>query len=747
MPRTHGRLATLLFAGTAVQSRKKDAPLASCRLEKLRRPIKSLIAKHRGYLLELNSGELFAYFHSAHTAFQAARDLQQEFTGKKNMCSLRIGLHLGEVQINKKQVFGNDVNIASRLMCMAKPGGICVSEQVYQYVHDKTNARFVSLGPRSLKNIDGKIRIYSILPKRWCSRLGVHRFFHQTASRVRNNKRRAIATALFFSVVSFWLLAGDDVVFDEDASYLSIVNFENLTPENLPGHLAHGVEDAVKSQLASVPGLYLVPEQNRNGANVQLHVSLQQVATRLRASYRIINLADGVQLAGDMTEGDRADLFHLQDELADAIVTDLAGILALNDMELVRPGLTEDNKAYAYYLQAREYLEIPGPSSNTEYAKQLFESALEVDPHFARALAGLCELYWLEYEHNPADESASNAERSCQQAVELDPQLVDVQLALGRLYAGKGQQDMAIEAFQRAIAIDPRSDHAYRGLSRVYMETDQTEKALSACARAVSLRPGYWLNYKELGNLYLRIGQYDKADHWYRSAIELTPDNVDVHSDLGVAMFLKGDFQQAITAYRQSLALKPTAPALTNMGDAYYHLGDFEQAYLLHQRAVEAVPENYLYWSNLGNSRRQLYQPDEGTDQIYRKARELARKSLVVNPRNATAWLVIGLANAYLKEPDDAVLALRRGMEMAPDNLDMKYQSALVWNALGDASQALGLLETVIKGGFSISVIESNPELKTLIEKPRYQLLVESIHKSDSAVPKRERGQHADQTS
>jgi hypothetical protein len=218
MPGTHGRLATLLFAGTAVQSTKKDAQLASCRLEKLQRPIKSLLDKHRGYLLELQSGELFAYFHSAHTAFLAARELQKEFTGEKNKCSLRIGLHLGEVQINKKQVYGNDVNIASRLMCMAKPGGICVSEQVYQYVHDKTSARFVSLGARSLKNIDGKVTVYSVLPKRWCSRLGVHRFFHQTVSRVRNNKHRVITTALLLVVLSYWFMAGDDVVFDENVT-------------------------------------------------------------------------------------------------------------------------------------------------------------------------------------------------------------------------------------------------------------------------------------------------------------------------------------------------------------------------------------------------------------------------------------------------------------------------------------------------------------------------------------------------
>ncbi|HBE92433.1 MAG TPA: hypothetical protein DDW55_07865 [Gammaproteobacteria bacterium] len=179
--------------------------------------------------------------------------------------------------------------------------------------------------------------------------------------------------------------------------------------------------------------------------------------------------------------------------------------------------------------------------------------------------------------------------------------------------------------------------------------------------------------------------------------------------------------------YHRSLELKPTAPALTNMGDVYYHIGNFEQAYLFHQRAVDAVPENYLYWSNLGNSRRQLYEHDEGTDQIYSRAIDLARKSLVVNPRNATAWLVIALANAYMKQNDEAVLALRRSLELAPENLDMKYQSALVWNALGDTSRALDVLEEALVDGFSLAIIESNPELKTLIEQPRFQMIVEAV--------------------
>ncbi len=201
MPETHGRLATLLFAGTAVQSRKKDAPLADCRLEKLRRPIKKLIKSHRGYLLELKNGELFAYFHSAHTAFLAARELQHAFTGQKNRCSLRIGLHLGEVQVNSHHVFGNDVNIAARIMQQAKPGGICLSEYVYQYVHDKTDARFVTLGSRSLKNIDGRVKLYAVLPKRWCSRLGIHRYFHQAMTGIRNRVTLLLLIAVVIPVV------------------------------------------------------------------------------------------------------------------------------------------------------------------------------------------------------------------------------------------------------------------------------------------------------------------------------------------------------------------------------------------------------------------------------------------------------------------------------------------------------------------------------------------------------------------
>ena len=188
MQGTHGRLATLLFAGTAVQSSKKDASLTACRLKKLRRPIKILIRKHNGYLLEINDSELFAYFHSPRSAFRLARTLQKEFTGEKGMCSLRIGLHVGEVQINKNQVYGNDVNIASRLMERARPGGICLSQLVYQYVQNRTSADIVSLGMCSLRNIDGKICLYAVLPKRGYSRFGLHRVFHQLASHARSKE-------------------------------------------------------------------------------------------------------------------------------------------------------------------------------------------------------------------------------------------------------------------------------------------------------------------------------------------------------------------------------------------------------------------------------------------------------------------------------------------------------------------------------------------------------------------------------
>jgi tetratricopeptide (TPR) repeat protein len=395
--------------------------------------------------------------------------------------------------------------------------------------------------------------------------------------------------------------------------------------------------------------------------------------------------------------------------------------------------MTEDNKAYAYYLQAREYLDMPGPSANISYASKLFEAALAVDPGFARAMAGLCEVYWLEYEQDTLEASADKAEQSCRQARRLDPQLVDVQLALGRLYEGKGQHGKAIDAFRHALEIDPRSDQAYRGLSRVYLSRNQTGKALSTYAKAINLHPGYWLNYKELGNLHVQAGHYDEAIRWYREALELTPDNAEVHASLGVAMAMKGEFQQALAAYNHSIALKPTAAALTSMGDAYYHNGNYAQAFLMHQRAVEMAPGNFLGWLNLGNTRRQLYPHDKGTDQIYDKVVELARGSLVVNPRNASAWLAIALAKARLKQKDEAILSMRRGLELSAGNLAMRYQSAVVWSAMGDAERALDIIEELLADGISVRLIESDPALKGLAGTSQAHVLVDTTNIGDES--------------
>jgi cytochrome c-type biogenesis protein CcmH/NrfG len=208
---------------------------------------------------------------------------------------------------------------------------------------------------------------------------------------------------------------------------------------------------------------------------------------------------------------------------------------------------------------------------------------------------------------------------------------------------------------------------------------------------------------------------------WFGQAIDLTPDNVEAYSSLGDALFMKGDFEESTAAYQASLDLKPTAMTLASIGDVKYHQGKYEQAYLLHQQAVEKAPGNYLCWSKLGHTRRQLYRHDEGTDEIFDTTAQLARKSLVVNPRDAMAWLVLAQALAYLNRSDEALLALRRSIELAPENLAIKYQSAIVWNELDDSGRALEALTEAVKGGYSMHVIVSNPELSEHTARERFK--------------------------
>lgn len=717
MQGVHGRLASIMFASVA-PCPGVDAAQA-CRLDTLRRPIERVIRQHGGRLIDLHGHELFACFRGAQAAFGAALALRRLARLGGGVCDLGIGLHLGEVQSRDGQVYGQAVNVAARIRDLAAPGSICLSAEVRQYLREPGDVVFEDLGLRSLRYIDGRFRVFAVARRRrglspvvWSR----HRAA-VLAARLRATLPGFVGFLLLLTLASglvkmsppgAWplsLLAPDHVI---------VTEFRNLNPAVVPGHVVDGIEDAVRTGLATLPGLVLLAAGDARPAEMRLEASIQQNGSRLRASYRLVSLSSGDEMSGGVIEHDRAELFRLQDRLADSVAIDLARTLELDHGPAPRDPVLTDNPALAYYHQGEDYLDRSWSEAALGYAHDLFTASVKADPRFARAYAGLCRVDLERYRHRLEAVLLAQAELSCGRAFRLDSTAPVVMLAQAALDAVRGRYDVAVTAYRSVLALHPRDGTAHRGLARIHLTMNQYGRALASLNNAMESQTGYWRNYQAMGELLLQQGQAGAAIEWLQRAIALTPDNADAYRAVGLARLQQADYAAAQVALQQSLLLQPSALTHNAMGLLYNQLGQFGQAHVLQQQAVDAAPGNPRFWVDLGDARRQIYGHDDGTLEIYLEAVQRAREILVVNTDNPAAWLALAAAYAQLRERDQSINALRQGLALAGENLELNYRGALVWSELGEIPNALALSQRVVSAGWAVEFLRDSPDLATL---------------------------------
>ena len=150
---------------------------------------------------------------------------------------------------------------------------------------------------------------------------------------------------------------------------------------------------------------------------------------------------------------------------------------------------------------------------NIDAAIGLFEGAIQQDPNYALAYAGLGEAYWRKYQGTKDTQWVPKAVANCQRAQELNGDL-EVAITLGLIKTGTGKNQEAIEQFERALELDPVSSEAYRGMARAYEalgDKENLDKAEATYLKAIQLKPGYWAGYSNLGRFYYRLGRFEDS--------------------------------------------------------------------------------------------------------------------------------------------------------------------------------------------------------------------------------------------
>jgi eukaryotic-like serine/threonine-protein kinase len=474
------------------------------------------------------------------------------------------------------------------------------------------------------------------------------------------------------------------------------------------------------SEVGKLSTASVVQARSELGVNLVLEGSFHRSGSRVRVVYDLVDASTHGVLRADTVTADVGDPFVLEDRVVESALAALELELSTQDRKTLAVRGTSQSAAYDFYLTGRGYLQEYQKPENVESAIELFRRALERDPKFALAYAGLGESYWLKYEVTHDRGWVAKALEACQSANGQG------YTCLGTVYNGTGKYEEAADAFQKALQTDATSDSAYRGLGFAYEHLGKMEDAEQTYRSAIHVRPEYWAGYNWLGGYLYRQGRYEEAARQFEQVTERAPDNFRGYNNLGGAYIALARYAEVIPLCERSIRIRPTADAYSQLGTVHFYLRRFPEAALAYEQAVKMDESERYLWGNLGDALYWVPGRRQESVAAYRKAITLGEEQLRVNPRNATLLSYLAVYHAMLGEQQAAWANLKQSLALAPGNPEVRFNGALVANQLGDASRAIAWLRQALDSGLQADQIRNSPNFDNLhSSKPFQELLRE----------------------
>ena len=378
---------------------------------------------------------------------------------------------------------------------------------------------------------------------------------------------------------------------------IAVLPFTNMSADPEGDFFADGIADEIITALSKVKALRVVSRtssftfKGKNddireiGRKLQvstiLEGSIRKAGKRLRLNAQLVSTSDSSQLWAERYDRELEDVFAIQDEIASSIVAALRVVLTEDEKKAIEQVPTTNIDAYEYYLRGRQFFHQHRRRSH-EFARQLFERAIELDPGYALAHAGVADCCSFLYQYFDASEANLNkAISASKRALDLAPQLAEPHASAGLAISLTGKFDEAQKEFEEAMRLNPKSFEAAYFYARACMAVGNNAEAVQWYERAVAVRPDDFAAMMLLGNSYSSIGRIEDSTKAMRRAydaarkhLELNPDNPRALY-MGAACLIElGEKEKALDWTRRAEAMEPDDPSvLYNIACDYSMLG------------------------------------------------------------------------------------------------------------------------------------------------------------------------------
>lgn len=561
------KLAAIMFMDmvgyTALM--QKDEGKARKVIQRHRDLVKPYVDEHGGDIIQYVGDGTFCKFDSAIEAVNAAVGIQRAIKVEGNI-TLRIGIHVGDVVVEGDEVYGDGVNVASRIEPLADPGGVCISERVYDDIRNQSGLESHLLGERVLKNVERPINIYSL---------------------VLEDKKISLTM---------------NQNIDTNGSSIAVLPFVNMSSDPENEYFGDGLAEEIINALTKIQDLRVASRTSSfafKGTNKDigeigeklkvetiLEGSVRKQGNQLRMTAQLIKVEDGYHIWSETYDRELKNVFAIQDEITDHIIKSLKVFLSDNEKNLIKNKPSTDIKAYDFYLRARKFMRS-WTKKNLNYALKMLDRAIEIDPNYAIAHASSAECYcWLYAYYESKEEYLIKAEEASQRSIDLAPDMAETHVSAGYSCSLNKRYIEAEDAFKTAIGIDPKLYEAYYLYGRVCWVQGKLEEASQYFRKASVLLTEDYQALFFLGNALRGLGDIEKAVEAESVSLEklmhhleLNPDDVRA-LNLGASIHIKlGNDKLGLEWTSKALELEPEDTAvLYNVACCYSLLGKIEEA-------------------------------------------------------------------------------------------------------------------------------------------------------------------------
>ncbi len=602
------RLAAIMFTDIVGYSAltQKNENQALKDLEEHRRLLRSNFRANGGAEINAMGDAFLVEFSSSLNAVRCAISIQRILSERNRSLPrdrairVRIGIHLGDVLSHGDDVYGDAVNIASRLEPLASPGGVCISQNVADDVRNKIDFPLVRLGRYELKNVEAPVEVYRVVMP-WEE--------EQPKEPARPERQR-----------------------------VAVLPFANISPDTNDEYLADGMTDELISTLSNIANLGVIARTSvlrYKGTSKGVHDiareldveavldgSVRKSGNKLRVTIRLIDGASEEHLWSKKFDKELEDILVIQSEIADSVAEAMEVEMKTKEKHRIARRATANAAAHTLYLKGRFHWN-KRTEGGFKAAIECFERAIRDAPEDALAYVGLADCYRIMGNRGfmGSEEAASKARALVERALDLDDTLAEAHATLAgslevswdwsgaereflraielnpsyasayqwyALHLGhRGRFKQAIEASRKAVELDPLSPVMACTLFEEYYLARQYDRAAEQCERAMELDPNFGLAHFSLGQIYLERHLLGQAVEKLEKAVSISTEP-EYRAVLAYAYAVSGQRARATEIYEE-LARAPVGNRASAPSLAVIHvgLGENEKALALLDKACE----------------------------------------------------------------------------------------------------------------------------------------------------------------